>query len=199
MARKSKRKTKPFENKINKAVLAGSSNNLQTDQLAKFPLDNISNKARRGGNAVVGYPNNYCLQLLPLRPRTVYIVLLSFNHILKSERQIGKLDNQFCKRVRQCLNILRSHGLNLQTKLIVCMPPLRLHPRTWDTQRREIHKLESILDKKGITHFNPMHDIPHNIPTKDYYNSKDLVHLKPEIEKHFSQKTADALREFLQR
>ena len=79
------------------------------------------------------------------------------------------------------------------------MPPLRLHPRTWDTQRREIQKLESILDKKGITHFNPMHDIPHNIPTKDYYNSKDLVHLKPEIEKHFSQKTADALREFLQR
>ena len=90
MARKTRQK-KPKANKPNKAILAGSSNNLQTDQLAKFPIKNIVNKARRGGNAIVGWPNNYCLQLLPLKPRTVYIILLSFNHISQNEGRIKNL------------------------------------------------------------------------------------------------------------
>ena len=194
MARKTRQK-KPKANKPNKAILAGSSNNLQTDQLAKFPIKNIVNKARRGGNAIVGWPNNYCLQLLPLKPRTVYIILLSFNHIFQKEGQIKQL-SKFTLRVRQCLNILRTHGLDLQNNLIIGLPPLRLHPETWDHQRAEIEKLKTILDTKGIFNFNPMNGIPAEVLQNNYFGSEDQVHLTPEVDRLIAVQTADALKTF---
>ena len=97
MARSKTNKKKTFINKPNKALLAGSSNNLYTHKKAEFIL-RVEPRARRGGSALLGFENNYCLQLLPLKPRSIVIILLSFNYVLKKSSQIGEV-RKFTLRV----------------------------------------------------------------------------------------------------
>ena len=186
MTRKPRRKQKPYDNIPNKCCVVGSSNNLKSHQFGQFCLapENLSIRGAHAGT--------YIKQLLPLKFRTVIILMLSFNNVLRYEHQISSLREKFCRQVQVCLQTLREQNLNLQKKLIIGLPPLRLRKRTWNQQRLVVQDLQQILDKLGIYHFNPMDYVDQN-----NFLARDRVHYLHEAEKIVSEQAAQHLKIFM--
>ena len=186
MTKKTRRKQKPYDNIPNKCCVVGSSNNINIKRLGQFhlPVENLSIRGAHTGT--------YLKQLLPLKFRTVIILMLSFNNVLRYEHQISSLREKFCRQVQVCLQTLKEQNLNLQKKLIIGLPPLRLGRGTWGQQRVVVQDLQRILDKLGVYYFNPMDYVnPNN------FLKKDRVHYLPYAEKIVSEQAAQHLKIFM--
>ena len=201
MAKKSKKKT--HLKKPTHGIILGSSNNKIVHTLSSFCLP-IKNHSEPGGQCRVGYKKSYLSQALPIDRSAIYVLLLSFNGVLKKECQIDSLHLSFVKRVLQTIQVLSTYSLNVRKNLIIGLPLVRFNASLYPQQLAEIRKLEKILTEKNIFFFNILDQIPESIRQSDYFELKlrngflcsDGIHYSHTVKRITSQVTANALKEF---
>ena len=177
------RKRKGFRPK--KLVFAGSSNTVKLENLIEFVIK-PDNRSKPGASALLCRNNNYCTQIAPPNRDTLYVLFLSFNHILRFENQLATFQRDFQKRILQTLTTLRSFGLKKE-QVIIYTPLPRFNQTTWTPQLKECTKLQQKLSELNYQCIDTFAEIP-----KDIVNSEFFCTRKRD-DTHYSRRTLVAL------
>lgn len=173
---KRNRKNKNRSFKPDKLIIIGSSNTTKIGEFAKFPLS-LFNNSKPGGSVLLSKNNNFVTQCVPIQRNSLYLIFLSFNHILKSESQLKTLQIEFQKRVLQTLSTLRSFGLKKE-QTIICTPLPRFNQTTWAKQIEEGTKLQHKLKALNWTCVDVYANLHTELTNEHFFCQKrqDFVH-----------------------